>query len=102
SKNFLCMDHGSRRFWFRPILRCFKLVFFGEALQRSEIYLLKCTIWLSRVAGHPILERASAAIESDELASAAGCHRRIRKAGLVERQSVLAWRLTHHKKFEES
>jgi hypothetical protein len=34
------------------------------------------------VAGHPILERASAAIESDELASAAGCHRRIRKAGL--------------------
>jgi hypothetical protein len=38
------------------------------------------------------LERASAAIESDELASAAGCHRRIRKAGLVERQSVLAWR----------
>jgi hypothetical protein len=44
--------------WFRPILRCFKLDFFGEALQRSEIYLLKCTRWLSRVAGHPILERA--------------------------------------------
>jgi hypothetical protein len=30
------MDHGSQRYWFRPILRCFKLDFFGEALQRSE------------------------------------------------------------------
>jgi hypothetical protein len=37
-------------------LRCFKSVFFGEALQRSEIYLWKVSRWPSRVAGHPILE----------------------------------------------
>jgi hypothetical protein len=36
SKNFLCMDHGSQRCWFRPILRWFKLDFFAEAFQISE------------------------------------------------------------------
>jgi hypothetical protein len=32
-------NRGSQRYWFGPILRCFKLDFFGEALQESEIYL---------------------------------------------------------------
>jgi len=54
-------------------LRCFKSVFFGEALQRSEIYLWKVSRWPSRVAGHPIPEIDSAAIESDETTSAADC-----------------------------
>ncbi len=30
------MDHGSQRYWFCPILRWFKLDFFGEAFQISE------------------------------------------------------------------
>jgi hypothetical protein len=46
------MEHGSQRYWFCPILRCFKLVFFGEALQRSEIYLLKC-IQMAVSCGRP-------------------------------------------------
>jgi hypothetical protein len=37
SRDFLCMDHGSQRFWFGRILHCLKNDFFGEALQRSEI-----------------------------------------------------------------
>jgi hypothetical protein len=56
----------------RPILRCFKLDFFGEALQISE-KIFEISGWPSRVAGHSILEGASAAIESDELAN--GAHR---------------------------
>src|ERR1700722_7727240 len=59
------------------------------SLGKSFRYLkqsLECTWAAVRVASHSILETASAAIESDQLASTAGCHHRIRNAEFVERQ----------------
>ena len=44
-EGLLVHGSGSPLYWFRPILRCFKLVFFGEALQRSEISLWKVSRW---------------------------------------------------------
>ena len=71
------MDHGSQRHWVRPILRCFKHDFFGEALQRSE-KCIQMAVSCSRPSDYSVSGPVMSAArdESDVVAVAALTRRR--------------------------